>query len=212
MFRLVCFFSFLFLFSCERESLRESDSTSEPSPFLPLSLELKNDQEVELPIEEVRVDMNAIAYVDLRDLAEKGNEDLFFLEGNSAPYTGGAEEKYPDGGSKTRFSILNGKRHGPSLQWYENGKLWKKSCFREGKLHGSYEWWYENGRKAQQSSYRNGLETGTFTKWYEDGKRSETGSFRNGKEDGPWLYFNEDGTVWDRIVYVEGELLEEVFE
>ena len=104
-----------------------------------------------------------------------------------------------------RFSILNGKRHGPSLQWYENGKLWKKSCFREGKLHGSYEWWYENGRKSIVGTYKNGKEQGVYTEWHENGKKALQTKYINGIPDGKYREWHENGKKRIRITFRDGK-------
>ena len=55
----------------------------------------------------------------------------------------------------------NGKYHGVSKWYYENGKLKREIPYKKGKKHGVEKWYYGNGNLIKEILYENGeLKTG----------------------------------------------------
>jgi hypothetical protein len=74
--------------------------------------------------------------VDWRQLEER--DDLIYIE--EKPFTGVALEKYPSGRKKREDIVKDGKRISTE-NWDEDGKL-----------HGLSTWWYENGQKEWEAT------------------------------------------------------------
>jgi len=55
--------------------------------------------------------------------------------------------------------------------------------YREGKLHGPTLSWYENGRERYKGQFRDGVRVGIWRRWNNDGTLYAKGEYRNGK---PW--------------------------
>lgn len=62
--------------------------------------------------------------------------------------------------------------HGPTIEYYENGKIKAKGTYKNGSLDGLFEKFYPDGKKLSQGSYQNGIEIGTWQTWHPNGKPS----------------------------------------
>ena len=67
-----------------------------------------------------------------RDQAEK-REGIWYRKGSDAPYTGKI------------FSL------------YKNGQRMNEGRYKDGKLHGFTVWWHENGQKKFKGNFNNGV-------------------------------------------------------
>ena len=77
----------------------------------------------------------------------------------------------------TQGSFRNGKKHGPWVEYYENGQLLSKGTYKDGKKEGPWVHYHDNGQLWKK------------------------GTYKYGKEEGPWVSYNKDGTVnkeWKR--------------
>lgn len=114
----------------------------------------------------------------------------------------------------TRFE--QGKKHGPSLTWFEDGLKDEEGSYKDNKKdglwtiwylngqkqsEGAYKddkkdslWtaWYSNGQKQWKATYREGKRDGLSTTWYENGGKSSEGSYKDGKKDGLWTEWHEN--------------------
>ena len=76
----------------------------------------------------------------------------------------------------TQGSFRNGKKHGPYVQYHNNGQLWSKGDYKDGKAVGPWVGYWENGQISTKETYK------------------------DGKRDGPWVSYNKDGTKLPRII------------
>jgi len=66
--------------------------------------------------------------------------------------------------------LFNGViKHGYHKMWFDNGKLYKSSCYENNKKHGYDFDYYRSGKLAQQCCYNNDKPTGTWFQWYKSG-------------------------------------------
>lgn len=63
---------------------------------------------------------------------------------------------YSNGTLKFEVKLLNGKREGPGIEYFENGKVEARSFWKGGKLHGKVTILYEDGRTRQINEYLKG--------------------------------------------------------
>src|SRR5688572_23325352 len=85
-------------------------------------------------------------------------------------------------------------RHGRWTRWYDGtDKRWHEQEYREGKLHGPSTSWHENGQKSEEGEYQDDLKNGHFTAWGEDGAKRSEGDWKAGKRSGPSVDFWPNG-------------------
>jgi antitoxin component YwqK of YwqJK toxin-antitoxin module len=101
-------------------------------------------------------------------------EDLVITNGlhykkfTDVPFTGKVT-------GKTQGSFKDGKEHGPSVSYHDNGRIKEKGTYKDGKKDGPWVTYHDNGQL-----------------WFK-------GTVKDGKPDGPWVNYNKDGTVYESL-------------
>jgi len=119
------------------------------------------------------------------------------------PFTGYAVGKHPNGQKISKVTLKDGKRHGLSNSWYENGQKRGESNFKDDKLWTAVQWkpngekcpvtnvvngngvqvfYHDNGQKAWEETLKDGKWHGLSTSWYENGQKKEELTFKNGRQ------------------------------
>ena len=109
-------------------------------------------------------------------------DDLLITDGvhykkfAGVPFTG-------DVTGKSQGSFRNGKKHGPWVEYHDNGQLRSKGAYKDGKEHGPWVSYHDNGQLRSKETYE------------------------DGKEHGPWVGYTTNGTVWEFMTgtYKNGE-------
>lgn len=117
-------------------------SKSKPSLLLALlllSLAACND------VQQTAIDINTLDNVGVTNKLVFNNQ-LAYLQGAKAPYTGVFTEKYNNGYKKSSVSYLKGQRHGHYQEWYPNGQNKLSMNFQQGILQGEVLGWNKNGK------------------------------------------------------------------
>ena len=79
--------------------------------------------------------------------------ELFYVKGETEPFTGKAFELYENGQKKWEQEFLRGKFHGQWFSWHENGtKAWE-GAYKDGEKDGKWIWWDENGEKGIEEEF-----------------------------------------------------------
>tara|TARA_B100000959_G_C14842429_1_gene566630 strand:- start:673 stop:1035 length:363 start_codon:yes stop_codon:yes gene_type:complete len=73
-------------------------------------------------------------------------------------------------------------KNGPYVEYYENGKKWSETHYKNGKRDGLETEWYKNGQKSYEGHYKNGKPDGLETFWDESGQKLHEAYYKNGKE------------------------------
>jgi antitoxin component YwqK of YwqJK toxin-antitoxin module len=105
------------------------------------------------------------------------------------------------GEQEVEANYKDGKQHGDTRGWYENGQKAFESERKDGEQHGDARGWYENGQKAFEDEWEDGKlvtskvwllngsdcpdtnvqdGTGTMVTYDKDGKESSRDEFKNG--------------------------------
>ena len=125
-------------------------------------------------------------------------------------------ETFYDDEHKHRFSqgyLLQGKKHGEWIYYYENGKKQEESHFNNGLLSGNVIYWYESGqRKAEgffkliyQKSRLESLRDSTYKEWFPNGNLSQKGEYYYGVKNGIWTSYFPEGDKWRVVQYNNGK-------
>ena len=112
------------------------------------------------------------------DLVERDGlhyKNSFFLIFLGVPFTGKVT-------GREQGSIKNGKRHGPWVEYHENGQVWLKGIYKDGKLDGPWVGYNENGQLESKGTYKDGKMDGPWVGYWSNGtvSSSDTGTFKDG--------------------------------
>ena len=78
-------------------------------------------------------------------------------------------------------NMKDGKLHGESKIFYENGKLKCVSNYKDGKQQGESKGFYENGKLQCVSNYKDGKLHGERKEFYENGELDFVENYKDGK-------------------------------
>jgi antitoxin component YwqK of YwqJK toxin-antitoxin module len=127
-------------------------------------------------------------------LEKKG--DLFYLKGETQPFTGTAIEYQPDGKLKGAvFAYENGKLHGPAFLYYEDGTIAGEFAHKNGVGHGTLREFYKNGQKKLEVQVIDEKKEGVETQWYENGEKKSEITYKEGKLNGPYRTWDVNGQI-----------------
>lgn len=93
----------------------------------------------------------------------------------------------------TRYSYVNGKEHGLSESWFDDGLQRWKCNFKNGKMNGLNEIWYPNGQQKCKDNYQDDKFHGVCEGWYVGGAQLYKWNFQNGMEYGLQETWEENG-------------------
>ena len=78
-------------------------------------------------------------------------------------------ERYPSGIKKVEGQLVDGKRHGKWIYYYENGFIWSEGYYRNGIRDGYSLVYYKNGQKKITGQYKKNLRYGEWKVYEKDG-------------------------------------------
>ena len=81
---------------------------------------------------------------------------------------------YPNGLKKVEGKLVNGKKHGRWVFYFDNGFMWSEGMFKYGIREGYSVVYYKDGRKRMKGQYKNDQKAGPWTFWNEQGEFVET--------------------------------------
>jgi antitoxin component YwqK of YwqJK toxin-antitoxin module len=73
-------------------------------------------------------------------LLEERDMGITYQKGEMEPFTGTAQKLYPNGKPEYQVIYVNGKAHGASIQWWENGQKSSVVEFQQGKIVSKKQW------------------------------------------------------------------------
>ena len=120
----------------------------------------------EVPTTETKPELDGVN----RDKIEYRLDDLYYLKGSDAPYTGKVFEEW-SGQQRVETNYIDGKLDGLSESWHENGKKASKVNYKEGKQDGLSVGFHENGQKWREVNWEDGeLVEGSEKFWNSKGE------------------------------------------
>mgnify|MGYP003388214696 CR=1 FL=1 len=150
------------------------------------------------------------------DLILRDETDVQFFEIKFSTVSFGDDESevYQLFGSKKIVlgKILNGKKIGLWVNWYENGQKKSTKTFVDGVLYGEHSYWYEDGKLEKICNH---CGTGVVKLWYENGQIKKDGFYEEGLLNGVCEYYYENGNLKERSIFKKGEyfgLVEKYYE
>lgn len=113
---------------------------------------------------------------------------------------------YQSGERKGEWFYKDGKIHGPSTFYSEDGTVLAKGWYVENKRQGKNYQFYSSGRIYSLKRYKDGESHGKQEFYYESGAKKSTMSFVNGKLEGSVKLYYSDGEMKREIQFSHGEL------
>jgi hypothetical protein len=100
---------------------------------------------------------------------------------------------------------VKGRRHGLCYQLYAD-KTYSLRGYVDGKLHGPSILFHENGLVREKCSFINDEISGEHTTYLQNGSIYSRSVFVNGKKNGPAETYFDNGAVYDKSNYVNDKL------
>jgi antitoxin component YwqK of YwqJK toxin-antitoxin module len=113
--------------------------------------------------------------------------------------------KRPPEGLKEWCSLPDGTQHGPSVRYYEDGKLMVRAFFDKGKLEGEYRAWHPNGQVAEAGTYVHDQRQGVFQTWDPGGNRLTEDPYKDGQIQGTSRIWFPSGQLMLEVEYAKGK-------
>lgn len=169
-------------------------------------------------------------FVNMGTMDDKGG--LHYAPDQVAPFTGKGASYFSNGEIQRRIDFVNGKEHGPTKSWYQNGKVESEGRYTDGVSDSLWTWydkdgnkrvqvtfdlgkkigvekqWYPNGQEKFLTTYSDeGKQSGTHSGWFESGQMKFTTSYKNGLRDSLYVAWYESGQKRSEATYQNGKIV-----
>lgn len=142
-----------------------------------------------------------------RPVTEARMEELVLQDGilrwsgSQEVFNGRLVSREKDGHLRSASEVKDGRLHGLSEGWHENGTLQVSERFLRGSSNGLRTKWRADGTRESEAEIRNGRLDGRFTRWNESGLRIEEAFFKDGVPVGEARQWHPDGSLrsWCRL-------------
>lgn len=106
---------------------------------------------------------------------------------------------------KSREDYLDGQKHGPSVTFFDSGKILLEGQFVNDKKDGKHVEYFESGRIRSEFNYDKGKYHGEMKLFLANGQLRTKGTYHQGLKDGLWMDFNDDGSIKITTKFEKGE-------
>ncbi|MGE0268444.1 MAG: diguanylate cyclase [Candidatus Omnitrophota bacterium] len=137
------------------------------------------------------------------------------------------KEFYENGRLKSQANLINNKLTGIYVEYYEDGKLYLETTYKDdalngpfreyfsngtvksegeyidGKLNGIQYIYYKDGKLSQEANYDNDILHGVVKIYFPNGQIRQLSTYRSGKLSGPFKIYGELGTLLSDRNYVD---------
>ena len=88
----------------------------------------------------------------------------------TVPFAGLLVERWTADRRRVEVTIVDGRAHGRSRGWYENGQIEVEEHFVRGVSHGTRTRWFPEGGKKSEVKIVDGTLAGVFREWHANGR------------------------------------------
>jgi len=113
-----------------------------------------------------------------------------------SPFSGFIVEKYNSDTLKSMGSYFQGRQHGISKTYFENGKLETERSYKNGIGYGRHFGYWDNGNMKFDFLYINDKREGVQKQWYESGNQYCELNFTDDQESGMQKAWRENGKLY----------------
>jgi len=145
-------------------------------------------------------------------LAELVKRDgLLYASAETKPFDGRLYENFPNSKRKVGIEIHDGKAHGRSVGYFEDGKLEVEEFFVKGVSHGLRTRWDQDGWKKSEEKIVHGKLHGRHIEWCENGSKAVEMTLKDNQPEGLAETWHPDGELKSRTHFVAGKIAEREF-
>lgn len=134
-------------------------------------------------------------------------EGVLYRPSATRPFQGLLVENWSPAQRRVEVTIVDGRAHGRSRGWYENGQIEVEEHFVQGVSHGTRTRWFAEGGRKSQVEIRQGQLTGTFREWHPNGQRARETPLRDGVAHGEVKSWDEAGRLSGTAQVAHGQKL-----
>ena len=138
-------------------------------------------------------------------------DGVLFAAGEQQPFSGTLVEFYSTAVRKLSIDIRDGKAHGRSRGWFDNGQLEVEESFVAGISHGPRTRWFPNGQEKSKAYIENGQISGEYKEWHENGQLAVVMNIENGQPSGNVESWHASGALKSRSQMKHGQVVEQQF-
>jgi len=110
------------------------------------------------------------------------------------------EENRPENGLFRAYWAEDGEGISSEDKGFGNRYEWH---YKDGKQHGISKGWNQDGTLKHRMTWENGEKNGLYTRWFPDGQKEREGNLRKGGQVGLWKYWSPDGKESSELVWAE---------
>jgi antitoxin component YwqK of YwqJK toxin-antitoxin module len=81
------------------------------------------------------------------------------------------------------------------ITYYQNGQIKMEGNMIDEKKQGKWMSFYEDGMPWSETYFEDGISEGPTTAWHSSGIKYYVGNYKNGQRSGNWKFYNEDGKL-----------------
>ncbi len=113
--------------------------------------------------------------------------------------------KYSNGKTSETGTLVDGKKNGPFISYFENGNVKNAYNYVFGKRHGVQKEYYNNGQLKAEAHLVNDVYHGLNRLYYMNGQLQFKVQYKNGIRDGKLVAYNEKGILTEKETYKNGK-------
>lgn len=123
-------------------------------------------------------------------------------------HEGPFEYFYKSGKRLSNRTYVNGKLHGLSKSWHENGQIKDSAVYKFGVILGEEKGWYDDGAIQLIATYDTlGNGSGNRQQFYKNGVVRSTGTYNNSKSNGIWFFYREDKSPASEVNFLNDSVV-----
>ena len=79
----------------------------------------------------------------------------YYEDGKDTPFTGRVTKSYPNGKPWYKRGYKEGKKHGPTIEWFPNGQKKYEMSYEDNRRTGIWTYWDQKGKMTAKREYEN---------------------------------------------------------
>ena len=157
----------------------------------------------------------------LRELTMAGlvkRDGRLYASAEAKPFNGRLYENFPNTGNsptapvrKLEIEIHDGKAHGRSAGYFDDGKIEVEEFFVNGVSHGLRTRWHQDGWKKSEEMIEHGKLNGRHIEWHENGSKAVEMTLKDDQPEGLAETWYPDGTLKSRTIFAAGKIVDRKF-
>lgn len=124
------------------------------------------------------------------------------------PFTGHYKGKVM--GKAIEYDVVDGKKHGLFVIYYENGNVETLGYIDNEKNNGEWKYYYPNGQLESVGKFNQDKPDSIWNWYYITGTLMQVGNFIDGQKDGEWKFYDDFGNLRLMIKFKNDELKDSI--